>query len=193
MAKKEKNDAPSRLVWMDLEMTGLEPERDVIIEIATVITDADLNLIATGPEIAIQRDASLFETMDSWNREHHTKSGLWKKVTSSQITESDAENLTLEFIKQHVKEKDSPLCGNSIWQDRRFIARYMRQIDAYLHYRLLDVSTVKIMGKMWYPKELATITEKKSQHRALDDILESIEELKRYRQLILKPKEISGN
>lgn len=184
---KKKNEPPSRLVWMDLEMSGLDPDRDVIIEMATLITDAELNVIAEGPEIVIQRPQELFETMDTWNKEHHTKSGLWQKVVTSTITEAQAEELTLNFIKEHVKERESPLCGNSIWQDRRFLAKYMKKIDAYLHYRLIDVSTMKILGTMWYADELKQVVEKKSSHRALDDIRESVDELKRYRTLLLKP------
>lgn len=186
---KRKSDSPSKLVWMDLEMTGLDPDRDVIIEMATIITDANLDVIAVGPEIVIQRPAQLFDTMDSWNREHHTKSGLWKKVVESTVTEQEAENLTLDFIRKHVGSKESPLCGNSIWQDRRFIAKYMKNLDQYLHYRLIDVSTLKTLGKMWYAKEMATIVEKKSNHRALDDITESIEELKQYRKLLMAKTE----
>lgn len=184
---KKRNEAPSRLVWMDLEMTGLDPDRDVVIEMATLITDAELNIVAEGPEIVIQRAPELFETMDSWNREHHTKSGLWQKVVTSTITEAEAEEKTLAFIKEHIKERESPLCGNSIWQDRRFIAKYMKKLDAYLHYRLIDVSTLKILGTMWYAGDLKQVIEKKSSHRALDDIRESIEELRRYRTLLLKP------
>jgi len=183
---KQKNDTPKKLVWMDLEMTGLDSDRDVIIEMATLITDTELNIIAEGPEIVIQRHQELFETMDSWNREHHTKSGLWAKVVSSNITQNEAEQTTIDFLKQHMGPKESPLCGNSIWQDRRFIAKHMKELDAFLHYRLLDVSSVKIIGKMWYPKEFEKNSEKKSSHRALDDIKESIEELKSYRQLIFK-------
>ncbi|MCX6124786.1 MAG: oligoribonuclease [Proteobacteria bacterium] len=182
----KKSDVPTRLVWMDLEMTGLDPDRDVIIEMATIITDANLSIIAEGPEIVIQRPAELFSTMDSWNREHHKKSGLWKRVVESTVTERAAEEMTLKFIKEHVQAKDSPLCGNSIWQDRRFIAKYLKKLDDYLHYRLIDVSTLKTLGKMWYPKAMAMITEKRSNHRAMDDIRESIEELKRYRELLMK-------
>lgn len=187
MATYKKTEVPSKLVWMDLEMTGLEPDRDVIIEMATIITDAELNVIAEGPEIVIQRSQDLFSGMDSWNREHHKKSGLWQKVVTSTISESEAEEMTLAFIKEHVKDRESPLCGNSIWQDRRFIAKYMKNIDAYLHYRLIDVSTLKTLGNMWYANDMKQITDKKSSHRALDDIRESIEELKRYRALLMKP------
>lgn len=186
MNEKKKNDTPAKLVWMDLEMTGLDSDRDVIIEMATLITDIDLNVVAEGPEIVIQQPASLFATMDAWNQEHHTKSGLWEKVIKSTVSQQQAETLTLEFIKQHVGPRESPLCGNSIWQDRRFIAKHMKQLDAYLHYRLIDVSTLKLLGKMWRPKDMVTLIEKKSSHRALDDIKESIEELRSYRSLLFK-------
>ncbi|MEI6398900.1 MAG: oligoribonuclease [Pseudomonadota bacterium] len=186
MSEKKKNDTPKKLVWMDLEMTGLDSDRDVIIEMATLITDVELNVIAEGPEIVIRRSQELFETMDSWNREHHTKSGLWAKVVSSEVSQDQAEQMTIEFIKQHVGLRESPLCGNSIWQDRRFIAKHMKNLDAYLHYRLVDVSSVKLLGKIWYPAESEKSRDKKSAHRALDDIKESIEELKLYRQLIFK-------
>lgn len=183
---KQKNDAPTKLVWMDLEMTGLDSERDVIIEMATLITDINLNVIAEGPEIVIQRPQELFEKMDSWNQEHHTKSGLWAKVISSQVSETEAEQRTLEFLKQHIGPRESPLCGNSIWQDRRFIAKYMKNLDAFLHYRLIDVSTVKMLGKIWYPQDAEKTPEKQTSHRAMDDIKESVEELKAYRHLLFK-------
>lgn len=185
-ATNNKNESPTKLVWMDLEMTGLDPERDLIIEMATLITDSDLNIIAEGPEIVIHRPANLFETMDDWNREQHTKSGLWAKVLESKISQIEAEQQTLSFLKQHIGPRESPLCGNSIWQDRRFIAKYMKDLDNYLHYRLIDVSTIKILGKLWYPKDMEKGVEKKSAHRALDDIRESIEELKLYRQALFK-------
>ncbi len=186
MAEKKRNDVPSKLVWMDLEMTGLDSDRDVIIEMATLITDIELNVIAEGPEIVIQWPNSLFETMDAWNREHHTNSGLWAKVISSAISQSEAETITMDFLKTHMAPRESPLCGNSIWQDRRFIAKHMKQLDAFLHYRLIDVSTVKLLGKIWYPNEVGKTNEKKSSHRALDDIKESIAELKTYRGLLFK-------
>ena len=188
-ANNNKNESPTKLVWMDLEMTGLDPERDFIIEMATLITDSDLNIIAEGPEIVIHQPAKLFETMDDWNREHHTKSGLWAKVLESNISQSEAEQKTLNFLKQHIGPRESPLCGNSIWQDRRFISKYMKELDAYLHYRLIDVSSVKIIGKLWYPKEFEKGFEKKSSHRALDDIRESIEELRFYRKTLFKTEQ----
>jgi oligoribonuclease len=186
VADKKKNETPSKLVWMDLEMTGLDSDRDFIIEMATLITDKELNVIAEGPEIVIQQPQSMFASMDSWNQEHHTKSGLWAKVIASTISHQQAEKMTVDFLKQHIGPRESPLCGNSIWQDRRFIAKHMKDLDAYLHYRLIDVSTVKLLGKIWYPDTSEKTSEKKSSHRALDDIKESIEELKAYRTIVFK-------
>lgn len=171
-------------VWMDLEMTGLLPEQDVIIEMATIITDIDLNIVAEGPSLIIQREATRFATMDEWNRTTHTKSGLWQMVIDSTISEADAEAQTLAFIRQHVKPNESPLCGNSIWQDRRFLARYMKTLDSYLHYRMIDVSTLKELTKRWFPAG-PKAPEKTDAHRALDDIRASIEELRFYREHFL--------
>lgn len=174
----------TKLVWMDLEMTGLEPDRDTIIEIATLITDGDLNLLAEGPELVIHQDPALFATMDDWNREHHKKSGLWQKVVDSKISLVDAEQQTLAFLKQHIGPKESPLCGNSIWQDRRFLFRHMQSLEAYLHYRLVDVSTLKELAARWYPS--LKFVKTKSSHRALDDVRESLAELKFYRDHLFK-------
>ncbi|MBQ48012.1 MAG: oligoribonuclease [Zetaproteobacteria bacterium] len=165
----------ANLIWIDLEMSGLDPETDVILEIATIATDSDLNILAEGPNLVIKREQSLFETMDSWNKKHHTASGLWEKVISSEITEQEAEKLTLNFIKEHSKSNTSPLCGNTIYQDRRFLAKYLKSIDSYLHYRIIDVSSLKELANRWRPDLVFT---KKQSHRALDDIKESIEELK---------------
>ena len=175
---------PGRLVWMDLEMTGLDPDKDTIIEIATLITDGDLNIVAMGPELVVHQDASRFDTMDAWNREHHVKSGLWSKVLASEISLIEAERQTLDFIKEHCQPKDSPLCGNSIWQDRRFLVRYMQNIDTYLHYRMIDVSTIKELAGRWYPTQ--KFKKPKGSHRALDDIQESLDELRFYRQTFFK-------
>lgn len=172
------------MVWMDCEMTGLDPDRDTIIEIATLVTDHELNVIAEGPEIVIRQPAALFDGMDDWNKEHHTKSGLWQKVVDSKVTLAEAEAQTLAFVKQHTGLKESPLCGNSIWQDRRFLVRYMKALEAYLHYRVVDVSTVKELASRWYPA--AKYSKKKGAHRAMDDIRESVEELRYYRRTLFK-------
>ena len=177
---------PQFLVWMDLEMTGLDPDKDAIIEIATIITDSDLNVVAEGPEIAIHQEPERFALMDDWNKEQHTKSGLWQKVLNSKISISEAEAETLAFIKRFVGPKESPLCGNSIWQDRRFIYKHMPLVDAYLHYRMIDVSTVKELSRRWYG-ENGKFTKDKGLHRALEDIRESVEELKFYRQKLFIP------
>ncbi len=161
-------------------MTGLSPSDDRIIEIATVITDAELNLIEEGPVLAISQPLTRLANMDEWNTRTHTESGLVNRVKESQISESDAERQTLKFIAKHVPGNHSPLCGNSICQDRRFLARYMPKLEAYMHYRNLDVSTIKELAVRWRP-ELVKGFKKNNAHRALDDIRESIEELKYYR------------
>lgn len=175
------------LVWIDLEMTGLEIDRHVIIEIATIITDGDLNVIAEGPSMAIHATEQELDEMDAWCVENHGKSGLTARVRASTITTAEAERLTLDFIKQHVPLQAAPLAGNSVWQDRRFLERYMPAIDSYLHYRIVDVSSIKELIKRWYPPTYNPPA-KRNTHRALDDILESIEELKYYREKIfVKP------
>ncbi|MBM4251302.1 MAG: oligoribonuclease [Deltaproteobacteria bacterium] len=171
---------------MDMEMTGLDPDTDSIIEIATLITDSELNVIAEGPELAIHQPADRFARMDAWNQEHHTKSGLWAKVQASTVTIAQAEVATLDFIRKHCGERESPLCGNSIWQDRRFLVRYMPKLDAYLHYRILDVSTIKELASRWYPG--SKFKKPKGAHRALDDVKESLDELRYYRTHLFKPK-----
>ena len=175
------------LVWMDLEMSGLDPEKNVILEMSALVTDEDLNVIAQGPEIVISQDATLFATMDDWNQKHHTASGLWDSVLESTVKSHAAEEQMLGFLGQYVKPRESPLCGNSVWQDRRFIAKHMPRLDQFLHYRLIDVSTLKELVRRWYPKDFANLPRKEEKHRALDDILESVEELKRYRTLVFKP------
>lgn len=187
MSSPARANMKSNLVWIDMEMTGLDPDKDVIIEIAAVVTDPDLNVIATGPDLVVQRDQRLFAGMDKWNQEHHTKSGLWAAVIASKVTEREAEQATLDFIKQHVTVKSSPLCGNSVWQDRRFLYRYMPALEEYLHYRLIDVSTIKELTGRWYGDQLK-YDAKKNSHRALDDIMESIDELKYYRSKVFVPK-----
>lgn len=173
------------LVWMDLEMTGLEPERDVIIEIATIITDSDLNLIAEGPVIAVHQPQILLDAMDEWNTRTHGASGLVKRVQESAQDARAAELATLEFLKQHVEAGKSPLCGNSIHQDRRFLVKYMPELEAFFHYRNIDVSTLKELAKRWQP-EVVNSFKKAESHQALDDIRESIAELQHYRQHWLK-------
>lgn len=172
------------LVWMDLEMTGLDPDRDTILEIATIVTDGALNALEEGPVLAIHQPAAVLEAMDDWNREHHAASGLTARVTSSTVSMADAENRTLELVRRHCSERSAPLCGNSIWQDRRFLARYMPALEAYLHYRIVDVSSIKELAARWYP-DLA-LPKKRNAHLALDDIRESIDELRFYRQHIFR-------
>ncbi len=173
------------LIWIDLEMTGLDTERDRIIEIATVITDKRLNTVAEGPVLAIRQNAELLAGMDAWNTKHHGKSGLLERVRDSRIGEREAETATLAFLQQYVPSGVSPMCGNSVCQDRRFLARSMPSLEAYFHYRNLDVSTLKELAKRWAP-EIARGFSKDSSHRALDDIHDSIAELRYYRETLLK-------
>lgn len=169
-----------RLVWMDLEMTGLDPDSNTILEIATLVTDNELNVLAEGPVLAIRHPKEVLDAMDEWNREHHGASGLTARSLASTASLADAEARTLEFVKLHCPERSSPLCGNSIHQDRRFLSRYMPTLDAYLHYRNIDVSTVKELVRRWYP-DGPPPPEKTHAHLALDDIRESIAELSFYR------------
>ena len=171
----------SNLIWIDLEMTGLEPERDRIIEIATVVTDKHLNLIAEGPVFAIHQDDALLASMDEWNTKTHATSGLVKRVQDSQVDEAQAELETIEFLAQFVPPGKSPMCGNSICQDRRFLIRSMPALAKYFHYRNLDVSTVKLLAKYWAPKVYDTAKKTEARHEALADIYDSISELKHYR------------
>ena len=173
------------LIWIDLEMTGLNPLSDVILEIATLVTDAELNILAEGPELVIHQPQTVLDAMDEWNQTHHGQSGLIDRVLSSGITVGDAEQQTLAFLKSWVPEGVSPICGNSICQDRRFLARGMPRLEKYFHYRNLDVSTLKELCKRWKP-ELAKGLTKHGKHEALADIYESIEELKYYREHFLK-------
>jgi oligoribonuclease len=170
----------TNLVWMDLEMTGLEPETEGILEIATIITDSNLNILAEGPVVIVAQSETLLGNMDEWNTEHHTKSGLVGRVRKEGVAVSEAEKITIEFVAAYVDEGESPLCGNSVGQDRRFLARYMPALEKFLHYRNLDVSTVKELAIRWRP-DLASKIHKKGAHRALDDIKESIEELAYYK------------
>lgn len=173
------------LIWIDLEMTGLDPDNDLIIEIATIVTDKQLNILAEGPVLAIHQSDETLAAMDDWNQHHHGQSGLIDRVKASTIDEAEAERQTVEFLKQWVPENKSPMCGNSICQDRRFLYRYMPELEKYFHYRHLDVSTLKELVARWAPQIQKGI-EKKSTHKALDDIRESIEELKYYREHFIK-------
>ena len=176
MAISEKN-----LIWIDLEMTGLEPAHDTIIEIATIVTDADLNTLAEGPVLAIHQPDAVLDAMDEWNTKQHGGSGLVARIKASDVTMAAAEDQTIEFLKQWVPEGKSPICGNSIGQDRRFLARYMPRLERYFHYRNLDVSTVKELASRWKPEALEGV-KKQGTHLALDDIRDSIEELRYYRE-----------
>lgn len=181
---------PLNLIWIDLEMTGLDTQRDYIIEIATVVTDGTLNVLAEGPVIAIHQSDSVLDAMDKWNKEHHGKSGLIERVRASQYDEAEAERLTVAFLNQYVASRASPMCGNSICQDRRFLARCMPQLERYFHYRNLDVSTVKELARRWAPAVFNGYT-KQSHHLALQDIHDSIDELKYYRdQLFRLPPQV---
>ena len=171
----------SNLIWIDLEMTGLDPDKEKIIEIATIVTDKDLNLLAEGPIMAIKQPTTLMDSMDDWCTKHHGESGLTRRVLESNIGEAEAESKTIEFIQQWVPAGASPICGNTIGQDRRFLVRYMPELHDYFHYRNLDVSTLKELAKRWKPEILAGFS-KQNKHLAMDDIKESILELAYYRQ-----------
>ena len=175
----------NNLIWIDLEMTGLDTQQDVIIEIATVVTDSNLNVLAEGPVLAIHQPDSVLDAMDEWNTNQHGKSGLTQRVKDSRVSEAEAEAQTLAFLQQYVPKGSSPMCGNSICQDRRFMARCMPELEAYFHYRNLDVSTLKILAARWSPA-MANGVVKESSHLALDDIRDSIAELKYYRENFLK-------
>jgi oligoribonuclease len=171
------------LVWMDLEMSGLDAERERILEMATLVTTGELELIAEGPELVLHQDESLLARMDSWNTEHHGKSGLTDRVRASAVSEVSAEQKTLDFLKSvGVGARSAPLAGNSIHQDRLFVARYLPALDAHLHYRNVDVSTVKELVRRWMPAVFEARPTKRGSHRALDDIKESIEELRYYKR-----------
>lgn len=175
----------NNLIWIDLEMTGLEPKTDVIIEIATIVTDADLNILAEGPSLAIHQPDEALDAMDEWCTNQHGKSGLTQRVKDSKVSVTDAEQQTISFLNEYVEAGVSPMCGNSIGQDRRFLDKYMPELEAFFHYRNLDVSTLKELAKRWRPEVAAGVV-KKGSHLALDDIKDSIEELKHYREHFIK-------
>ena len=175
----------NNLIWIDLEMTGLDPDHDVIIEIATVVTDKDLNILAEGPVLAIHQEVSRMAAMDEWNQTHHGQSGLIDRVKASSIDELEAERQTIEFLRLWVPEDTSPMCGNSICQDRRFLYRSMTRLERFFHYRNLDVSTLKELAARWAP-DVYQGFQKKSSHQALDDIIESIDELRYYRETFIQ-------
>ena len=174
------------LIWIDLEMTGLDPQKERIIEIATVVTDSELNVLAEGRSIVINQSNELIQAMDEWNTNQHGKSGLTERVLNSTVTEAQAELATLDFLKRWVPEGMSPMCGNSIGQDRRFLVRYMPELANYFHYRNLDVSTLKELVRRWKP-ELMNGFNKKGSHLAMDDIHDSIAELAYYRKVFIQP------
>lgn len=173
------------LIWIDLEMTGLAPESDRIIEIATIVTDSELNVLAEGPVLAIHQSDQRLEAMDEWNTTHHTQSGLVQRVKQSKVTEAEAEAATIDFLSGFVEAGQSPMCGNSICQDRRFLYNYMPKLEAYFHYRNLDVSTLKELARRWRPEIMKGLS-KQGAHLALDDIRDSISELKYYREHFIR-------
>ncbi|MDH5358944.1 MAG: oligoribonuclease [Gammaproteobacteria bacterium] len=177
--------SPDNLIWIDLEMTGLEPMQDSVIEIATIVTDAELNILAEGPVLAIHQSDEVLAQMDEWNTTHHGASGLIDRVRASTVDEAEASQKTIAFLTDYVEAAVSPMCGNSICQDRRFLAQHMPELEAYFHYRNLDVSTLKELGKRWRPEMMENLS-KKGTHLALDDIRESIEELRFYRDNFLR-------
>ncbi|WP_138146364.1 oligoribonuclease [Bathymodiolus heckerae thiotrophic gill symbiont] len=178
------NNKETNLIWIDLEMTGLLPEKDVIIEIATIVTDKDLNILAEGPALVIHQNDEILTGMDEWNTEHHTASGLVKRVKDSNVSIQQAEQQTIEFLKKYITAGTSPMCGNTVCQDRRFLYNYMPKLEKFFHYRHIDVSTLKELAMRWKP-EAKMIREGESAHLALADIRDSIDELKHYRRIFI--------
>ena len=178
----------SAIVWMDMEMTGLDPETERILEVAVLVTDGDLDIIAEGPNLVLRQSEEVLGAMDEWNTTHHGQSGLLTRVRESTVDEAQASAALLDFLGEHTKKKKAPLAGNSIHQDRRFVARYLPEVEDWLHYRNVDVSTIKELGSRWYPKQYAGRPTKKGSHRAMDDLLESIAELKYYREAFFLPQ-----
>jgi oligoribonuclease len=176
---------PDALIWIDMEMSGLNPETDRVLEIAIVITDAQLNVVAEAPVLVVHQSDAVLDAMDNWNKSTHKKSGLIDRVRASTLTEAQAEDKMIEFLEQYVPSGTSPVCGNSVHQDRRFLVRYLPRLDAWFHYRLIDVSTLKELARRWKPEVLNGMV-KHGRHEALADIHESIEELRYYRAQIMK-------
>jgi len=176
---------PNALIWIDMEMSGLNPETDRILEIAVVITDSQLNTVAEAPVLVVHQPDAVLDAMDNWNKSTHGKSGLIDRVKASKLSEADAEKQMIDFLSRHVPSGASPICGNSVHQDRRFLVRYMPKLDAFFHYRLIDVSTLKELARRWKPDVLNGMV-KHGKHEALADIHESIEELRYYRAQIMK-------
>jgi oligoribonuclease len=175
---------PNNLIWIDMEMTGLQPDSDRIIEIAMLVTDPQLEVLAEGPVLVVHQPDEVLEAMDTWNKSTHKKTGLIERVRASTLSEADAERAALEFLDKHVPANNSPMCGNSICQDRRFLVRWMPRLEAHFHYRNLDVSTLKELVRRWKPELMKGFT-KEGRHEAMPDILESIEELKFYRKAVM--------
>ncbi len=184
MASTPANEAPPPLIWIDMEMSGLDPETCHVLEIATIVTNGDLEIVAEGPDLVVHQPDEVLDAMDEWNTTHHGESGLTQAVKDSKISVAEAEAQTIAFLRQHCPEGKSPLCGNSIGQDRRFIVKYMPALSDFLHYRSVDVSTIKELARRWYPALEAP--PKSEAHRALDDIKESIEELRFYKNAVFK-------
>ncbi|GMR35919.1 hypothetical protein PMAYCL1PPCAC_06114, partial [Pristionchus mayeri] len=180
------DDKANRIVWVDCEMTGLQVETQTLVEIAVIVTDGELNIVAEGPDIVIHQDEETLSKMNSWCKETFAKNGLTERIRASYVKMNQAEDQVLAFLKEHVIKDKSPLAGNTIYMDRLFIRKYMPRVDDYLHYRLIDVSTIKELSRRWYPSAVSSAPAKQMTHRALDDIRESIAELKHYRTTVFK-------
>ena len=179
----------SAIVWMDMEMSGLDPDKDRILEVAVLVTNGELEVVAEGPNLILHQSDEVLEAMDEWNTSHHGQSGLTKRVRESTIDEAQASAALLDFLGAHTQKRKAPLAGNSIHQDRRFVARYLPEVEDWLHYRNVDVSTIKELAQRWYPTQYSGRPTKKGSHRAMDDLLESIDELRYYRKALFIPKE----
>lgn len=178
----------SAIIWMDMEMTGLDPETERILEVAVLVTDGELNVIGEGPNLVLHQPEEVLSAMDEWNTTHHGESGLLTRVRESTVDEAQASATLLDFLGEHTQKKKAPLAGNSIHQDRRFLVRYLPEVEDWFHYRNIDVSTIKELTRRWYPKQYSGRPAKKGNHRAMDDLLESIAELKYYRETVFLPQ-----